>query len=272
MSRATRSRCSTSSSTRNGARGLSLRSLRAYAYDALHFARWWFPHPPRPFADIDESTLLDYLRYQRDHPPQPMPQTVYHRLSVLRCLYRFHHGREIPRRAGLGPTRLPRSPFGYGGPRQAASGLGLKRPRRLVVPLSADEVSRFWRSFHTSRDLSLIALMLFDGLRSQEALAIQLEDLRLGEAQLRVHGKGNKQRILPLPPDTIRALENYLRLERPRTNSPYLFVSLKGPRRGQPMTSAGLRSLFRHHRHQTKILPANPHRFRHYATSRTMPP
>jgi site-specific recombinase XerD len=94
------------------ARGLSLRSLRAYAYDALHFARWWFPHPPRPFAEIDESTLLDYLRSQRDHQPQPMPQTVYHRLSVLRCLYRFHHGREIPGRAGLGPTRLPRSPFG----------------------------------------------------------------------------------------------------------------------------------------------------------------
>jgi integrase/recombinase XerD len=105
--------------------------------------------------------------------------------------------------------------------------------------------------------------MLFDGLRSQEALAIQLEDLCLGQAQLRVHGKGNKQRILPLPPDTIRALENYLRLERPLTHSPHLFVSLKGPHRGQPMTPAGLRSLFRHHRRQTKILPANPHRFRH---------
>ncbi len=245
------------------ARGLSLRSLRAYAYDALHFARWWFPLSPRPFAEMDESALFDYLRYQRDHQPQPTPQTIYHRLSVLRCLYRFHHGREIPTRAGLGPTRLPRSPFGYGGPRRAAAGLGLKRPRHLIVPLSADEVSRFWSSFHTSRDLSLIALMLFDGLRSQEALAIQLEDLRLGQAQLRVHGKGNKQRILPLPPDTIRALENYLRMERPLTNSSHLFVSLKGPRRGQPMTPAGLRSLFRHHRRQTKILSAHPHRFRH---------
>jgi integrase len=132
-----------------------------------------------------------------------------------------------------------------------------------VVPLSADEVARFWRSFRTFRDLSLIALMLYDGLRSQETLAIQLEDLHLAEAQFLVHGKGNKQRLLPLPPDTLRALENYLHLERPLTNSPCLFVSLKGPRRGQPMTPAGLRSLFRHHRRQSQIVRANPHRFRH---------
>jgi len=245
------------------ARGLSLCSVRAYAYDLLHFARWWLPDPPRPLAQMDESILLDYLRAQRDHQPPPMPQTLYHRLSVLRCLYRFHYGHEIPRRDGLAPTRGPRSPFGYGGPRRTVSGLALKRPRRLVVPLSAEEVARFWRSFRTFRDLSLIALMLYDGLRSRETLAIQLEDLHLAEAQLLVHGKGNKQRLLPLPPDTLRALQNYLHLERPLTNSPYLFVSLKGPRRGQPMTPAGLRSLFRHHRRQTQIVRANPHRFRH---------
>jgi len=58
------------------ARGLSLCSVRAYAYDLLHFARWWVPHPPRPFAQIDESTLLDYLRHQRDRQPQPTPQTL----------------------------------------------------------------------------------------------------------------------------------------------------------------------------------------------------
>jgi site-specific recombinase XerD len=70
----------------------------------------------------------------------------------------------------------------------------------------------FWRSFHTFRDLSLIALMLFDGLRSHEVLALELEDLRLSEAQILVGGKGNKERLLPLPQETIQILENYLRL------------------------------------------------------------
>ena len=68
-----------------------------------------------------------------------------------------------------------------------------------MVPLSTEEVAEFWRSFRTFRDLALVALMLLDGLRSQEALDLQLEDLQLADAQIRVLGKGNKQRLLPLP-------------------------------------------------------------------------
>ena len=63
--------------------------------------------------------------------------------------------------------------------------------------------------------------------------------------------------------ETIGVLQHYLRLERPATNSSALFVSLKGRRRGQPMTPAGLRSLFRHHRLRSQVPEANPHRFRH---------
>jgi site-specific recombinase XerD len=124
-------------------------------------------------------------------------------------------------------------------------------------------VAQFWRSFRTFRDLSLIALMLLDGLRSREVIELRLEDLRLSQAQLRVRGKGNKERLLPLPADTIQALRDYLRLERPLGGSPYLFVSLKGPQRGQPMSPAGLRSLFRHHRKVSQVAQANPHRLRH---------
>ena len=105
--------------------------------------------------------------------------------------------------------------------------------------------------------------MLLDGLRSCEVLGLQLEDLQLAEDQMRVYGKGNKKRVVPLPPEIIEVLGNYLRLERPLTNSPALFVSLKGRQRGQPMTPAGLRALFRHHRVLSQVRHANPHRFRH---------
>jgi integrase len=137
------------------------------------------------------------------------------------------------------------------------------RNLNVWLPLSSQQVAQFWRSFRSFRDLSLIALMLLDGLRSRELLQLELEDLSLSEAQLRILGKGNRPRILPLPADTIQALQNYLRLERPLTNSPALFVSLKGTHRGQPMTTAGLRSLFRHHRKLSGVPQANPHRFRH---------
>lgn len=69
--------------------------------------------------------------------------------------------------------------------------------------------------------------------------------------------------MLPLPPETIRLLECYLKSVRPLTNAAQVFVSLKGKARGKPMTKAGWRSLFRHHRFVTSIEKANPHRFRH---------
>jgi len=117
-----------------------------------------------------------------------------------------------------------------------------------------------------------VALLLLHGLRSREAIGVQLEDLLLSEAQLRVRGKGRRVRLMPLPPETISILQCYLRSERPLTNVPHVFVSLKGRTRGQAMTPAGLRSLFRHHRGATAVPQANPHRFRHYAPSRTMLP
>ena len=246
-------------------RQLSLGSLRAYGYGLLRFARWWLEDPPRPLSEITESTLLEYVRHQLNQQPQPTPQTVNHGLDVVRRLYRFHYGREIPAsQAHFQRSYTTRSPLGYGHPRGAvAFGLRLKQPRRVILPLSSEEVARFWCSFRTFRDLAVVGLMLLDGLRSGEVLAPQLEALDLADAQLPVLGKGNKQRVLPLPHEILEVLQNYLRLERPLTNSPSLFVCLKGRQRGQPMTAAGLRSLFRHHRVRSRVPHANPHRFRH---------
>lgn len=246
-------------------RQLSPRSLRAYAYDLLHFARWWLAKPEQSLEEITESILLDYVRSQLDQQLQPAPATVNRRLTALHCLYRFHYGRDIaPGQTHFQRTYMRRSPLGYGRPRRAvASGLRLRQPQRIVTPLAADEVAKFWDSFHTFRDLALVGLMLLDGLRSCEALALQLADLELTGSQMRVRGKGNRQRILPLPEDLRDVLEKYLLLERPVTNSSALFVCLKGPRRGQPLTAAGLRTLFRHHRRATQIPHAHPHRFRH---------
>jgi site-specific recombinase XerD len=77
-------------------RQLSVRSLRAYGYDLLHFARWCLPSPSRTLLEMDESTLLEYVRDQLNQAPQPTPQTINHRLGVLRSVYRFHSGHPMP--------------------------------------------------------------------------------------------------------------------------------------------------------------------------------
>jgi integrase/recombinase XerD len=244
-------------------RQLSLRSLRAYAFDLLHLARW-LKATHHSLSQLNQSLLLQYVRDQLDHPPQPTPQTINHRLCVLRTLYRYHYGQEIPGKAYFQRTYTTRSSLGYGRRQpKITTNLRLRQPRRVIVPLSSEQVARFWKGFRTFRDLAIIALMLLDGLRSCEVLQLQLEDLSLPEAHLRILGKGRKQRIVPLPAETLQVLENYLHLERPLTNSPALFLSLKGRQRGRPMTIAGLRSLFRHHRLRSQVFQANPHRFRH---------
>jgi integrase/recombinase XerD len=167
-----------------------------------------------------------------------------------------------------GPYRLQRywrtPPGGHRRGRIAvAADLRLKVPPRVIEPLSVEQVQRFWRSFRTARDIAIVGLLLLNGLRSCEVLALELEDLLLSEAQMRVHGKRAKVRVMPLPPETIRLLDCYLKTERPLTNTARVFVSLKGKARGKPMTKAGLRSLFRHHRATTTVRKANPHRFRH---------
>ena len=62
--------------------------------------------------------------------------------------------------------------MGLGRPRVAMSRLRVKVPKRNIVPLSVDEVARFWSSFRTSRDLAIVGLMLLQGLRSAEVLAL----------------------------------------------------------------------------------------------------
>jgi len=138
-------------------RQLSPRSLRAYAYDLLHFARWFQGRPQAP-SEITESTLLDYVRHQLNQQPPPTPQTVNHRLTVIRCLYRFRHGQEIPAgHAHFQRIYTTRCPIGYGRPyRAVAFGLRLKQPRRVIQPLSAEQVAKFWASFRTFRDFAVV--------------------------------------------------------------------------------------------------------------------
>jgi integrase/recombinase XerD len=248
-------------------RRLANTSLRIYAYNLLHFVRWWEGvHHTGDIsqADLTESTLLDYLRYQSSLQPRPSASTINDRVADADRAIRNEFP-EAPCQIARGfhQAFLRRKPMGLDRPRVAMSRLRVREPRLNIVPLSADEVARFWSSFRSARDLAIVGLMLMHGLRSAEVLALNPEDVLLSEAQLRVRGKGSKLRFLPLAPETTQLIDHYLRLERPNPCSRALFVVLKGPARGTPMTPAGLRSLFRHHRRTTGIQLANPHRFRH---------
>jgi len=184
-------------------RRLADRTLRTYAHNLLHFVRWWESiHHTGDIvpANLSESTLLDYVRFQSSQQPRPASSTINDRVAVAdRALH--HSFPEAPCQIARGfhQVFLHRRPMGLGRPRLALSRLRVKVPKLNIVPLSVNEVARFWSSFHTCRDLAIVALMLLHGLRSAEVLALNLDDLLLSEAQLRVRGNRYHRRTTGIP-------------------------------------------------------------------------
>jgi site-specific recombinase XerD len=249
-------------------RGLSGATLRAYGFDLVILYRWLI-QSRYSLASLSGAKLLQYAGAQQLAGAQPT--TINRRLTTARLLYQFCTGREIDTgRGAMAPAPYYRGrgkdrTLGlHALPRQRQPKLRVKVPRRIVEPLSGAEVRQFLRTLRRYRDIAIVHLMLLCGLRSAEVVQLQLGDVLVEDEQLRIRGKGNRERVLPLPQVVAQSIADYVRWERPAgAASSRLFVILQGPRRGAPMTMAGLRSLFRHRRRDHTVARANPHRFRH---------
>jgi integrase len=168
---------------------LSDRTLRFYAHNLLHFVRWWerIHHTGDVVEqELTESTLLEYVRFQSHAERRPSGSTINARVAVAdRALRNEFPNCPCQIAPGFHDRLLRRRPMGLGRPRVALSRLRVKTPKRNIVPLSVDEVARFWSSFRNARDLAIVGRMLLQGLRSTEVLALNLDDVLLSEAQLR---------------------------------------------------------------------------------------
>ena len=120
----------------------------------------------------------------------------------------------------------------------------LVRPvRHLPRILDHDDVIKFVAALRKDRDRAMIDAMLLAGLRRCEVLGLRLQDIRWGERRLFIaDGKGGHQRIVPISPRFFDTLRRYLDIERPAdAETPFVFVVLKGPNRGRPLTREGTR-------------------------------
>jgi len=155
------------------------------------------PHGEISRADLTESTLLDYVRFQSSRQPAPSATTINDRVATAdRAIRSEFPMRPVRWRMGFISPSCTADRWASA-PRFELSRLRVKEPRRNIVPLSVEEVARFWSSFHNARDLAIVGLMLMHGLRSAEVMALNRDDVLLSEGQLRVRGKGSKMRFLP---------------------------------------------------------------------------
>jgi integrase/recombinase XerD len=161
----------------------------------------------------------------------------------------------VPR--GL-PTRRERQR-----PRQ---GVPLVRaPRTLPRVLDPAEVDALTAALRTHRDRAMVAAMVLGGLRRCEVLGLRLGDLRFGERRVLVaEGKGGHQRLIPVSPRFFAEVSDYLEAERPaQAVTDAVFTVLKGPRRGLPLTAAGLDEILDGARRRAGLAHATCHQLRH---------
>jgi site-specific recombinase XerD len=268
-------------------RRYSPRTVRSYAFDLLHFCRWLLAGGVALVA-VDTDVLLRYLGACREAvlPGQHggnvvdlrsgravgyAPATVNRRMAAVSGLFSFRVMRDpaasnpVPR--GPAARRTAKGErsgmLGHLARPKTRSQLRVREPRRLPRGLTRDETRALVASFRTDRDRAICGLMLFSGLRSAEVLGLDVGDVDIGRGWVRVVGKGDKERRVPLDPDVAGLVQAYLLAERPETTSGTLFVVAKGPHRGQPLTAAGLRRVFRYHRDKAGVPAGHPHALRH---------
>lgn len=269
-------------------RNYSPRTVRAYGFDLLAFCRW-LSDEGLDLAAVRTDVLLRFMAACRAARIKGRPgpnvvslgggrldgyaaTTINHRLAALSGLFAFRQLRDPDAQNPVPRGREAR--FASAGERSGLlahvarrrtprSSLRLREPRRLPRSLERDEVTALLASLRTWRDRAMAGLMLFCGLRSGEVLALDVADVDIGGRWLRVMGKGAKERRVPLDVDVAGVIQTYLLAERPDTSSPRLFVVAKGPNRGQPLTPAGLRTIFRYHRAVAGVPAGHPHALRH---------
>lgn len=251
-----------------GIRGLSRETRRAYAFDLVALHRW-LEEAQLELATLDYSRLLGFIEYMQRKGAQPA--TINRRLTTCELFYSFVNDKPMERAPELGvaPHYKGRGRDRYLGlhllERLTRRKLRVKMAHKVVEPLGVGQVAALLRSLRRYRDLAIVYLMLLGGLRSGEVLALRLSDVERQEQRLRIRGKGKRERLLPMAAVLSGVIADYLRLERPGDAvTEQLFVVLQGQRRGQPMTPAGLRRLFRHRRATgAGLTNANAHRLRH---------
>jgi integrase/recombinase XerC/integrase/recombinase XerD len=200
------------------ARSAAERTRRAYAVDLGGFVEWVGPQGLEP-GDVRHRDIRRYAAGLSS--AGAAPATVARKLAAIRGLYNFLVRTE---RAGQNPAELVSSP---------------KRAEKLPKVLSVEQMRLLLERIpaHTPlelRDRAMLELAYSCGLRCEEIVNLDEGALDFETEQLRVMGKGSKERILPVGEPAQRALEHYMQRGRralatdPRERA--LFLSKSGKR------------------------------------------
>lgn len=229
-------------------RNASPQTVRAYSSDLARYLEWAERAGTEPLG-ADPRILRRYLadldrsKYAR--------RTVARRLSAVRSLFAF-----LNREGTLAydPASVVASP---------------KLPSRLPRLVPTDVLAALLDAPGDGtpagmRDRAVLEMLYATGARVSEIASLDMRDVDLATGQVRVTGKGDKQRILPLHPEAVSRLHAYLTDGRSKMGPGAVEEAVFLNRRGTRLTDGGIRRMLR--RHLDAIGAAagvTPHTFRH---------
>ena len=213
--------------------GLAPATQRAYASDLRAFAAY-LDRRGLALGDVDARILSDWVGELGAGRKRLAAPSIARRLAAVRSCIRFTFGAAAVPDASLAP----------------------RRPRRLPEAPKTAEIDELLElvdgdSPLALRNRALLELLYSAGLRSQEAVTLDLGDVDFDREVVHVRGKGGKERVVPLGEEAALQLARYLHSGRPvlaaRANDA-VFLSARGRR----LDTSTVRRLLRH-----------PHRLRH---------
>ena len=234
-------------------RGLSENTLSAYRADLKKFYTWLTQSSNKSVADIlikvDRKTIVNYLSEL-----ERRQISASSRARLLSSLRRFYAYLLREKNIETDPVALIDAP---------------KLGRSLPKTLTEKDVESLLMAPDTATLLGLRDRVLFEvlyatGLRVSELVGLQLTQVNLQQGVLRVTGKGNKERLVPLGEEAVSWLEKYLLNTRADLLKGQVTDALFVTKRGAAMTRQAFWYLIKRYALQAEIAPAiSPHTLRH---------
>ena len=228
-------------------RRLSPHTSSAYQRDLAALVKWCDVQGIADWQSLDHAHVRSFGA--RAHAGGLGPRSIQRRFSAIRSFFEFLQ------REGLA-THNP-----------AADVKAPKQPKRLPRTVDVDQMSRLLESPTETpldeRDLAMMELFYSSGLRLAELLALDLTSIDLADRTVRVTGKGNKTRIVPVGRKAVTSLKRWVSVTRPTLAPPAemaLFVGRNGRRLGARSVQLRMAALARRQHLPVKL---HPHLFRH---------
>jgi integrase/recombinase XerD len=221
-------------------KGRQASTITAYSRDVKRFETWISENIVNP-VDWGMVSTQHIRAYMADNP-EIGPRRFHRVVSSLRSWFEYLN--RIAQVIASNPAATVGKP---------------KLPKRLAKYLRADDMQKLLQSCAKNsrvneqfRDVNLVAFLYGTGLRISEALGLKLEDIRYKTeadgfqtpVSIRVIGKGDKERMVPLSDTGQRALFQWLRRRKLEGGStPFVWVQLSGTARGKLLTDRGVRRM-----------------------------